>query len=134
MNENALEGENISKPSPTAKPKGSRKAGRKAKRTKKTGRTKAAAKPKADRANKKAEVIEMMKRAKGATLPEITKATGWQPHTVPCSILSSSLPKMTVLGGLVFMGAKVNFLNQVRRFSIFLSPGDSEKWVAGVFF
>jgi hypothetical protein len=24
----------------------------------------------------------MMKRAKGATLPEIMKATGWQPHTV----------------------------------------------------
>jgi hypothetical protein len=30
----------------------------------------------------KAEVIAMMKRAKGATLPEIMKATGWQPHTV----------------------------------------------------
>jgi hypothetical protein len=39
-------------------------------------------KPKADRTNKKAEVIAMMKRAKGATLPEITKATGWQAHTV----------------------------------------------------
>ena len=24
----------------------------------------------------------MMKRAKGATLPEIMKSTGWQPHTV----------------------------------------------------
>jgi hypothetical protein len=43
---------------------------------------KAAAKPKADRTNKKAEVIAMMKRAKGATLPEIIEATGWQPHTV----------------------------------------------------
>jgi hypothetical protein len=27
----------------------------------------------------------MMKRAKGATLPEIMKATGWQPHTVQAS-------------------------------------------------
>jgi Protein of unknown function (DUF3489) len=32
----------------------------------------------------------MMKRAKGATLPEIIKATGWQPHTVGfVSILGS---------------------------------------------
>ena len=43
---------------------------------------KPARKPKADRANKKAEVIAMMKRAKGATLAEIIAATDWQPHTV----------------------------------------------------
>ena len=35
-----------------------------------------------DRTNKKAEVIAMMKRAKGATLAEIMEATGWQAHTV----------------------------------------------------
>lgn len=34
------------------------------------------------RTNKKAEVIAFMKRAKGATLPEIIEATGWQKHTV----------------------------------------------------
>jgi len=34
------------------------------------------------RSNKKAEVIALMKRAKGATLAEITEATGWQKHTV----------------------------------------------------
>ncbi len=34
------------------------------------------------RANKKAAVIAMMKRAKGATLAEIMEATNWQPHTV----------------------------------------------------
>jgi hypothetical protein len=34
------------------------------------------------RTNKKAEVIALMKRAKGATLPEIMEATGWQKHTV----------------------------------------------------
>lgn len=32
--------------------------------------------------NKKAEVIAMMKCAKGATLAEIVEATGWQKHTV----------------------------------------------------
>jgi hypothetical protein len=34
------------------------------------------------RTNKKAEIVEMMRRAKGATLPEIMEATGWQMHTV----------------------------------------------------
>jgi hypothetical protein len=84
MSENAIDSETISKPaSDPAKPKGARKAAKKAKPAKKTGRAKKpAAKPKADRTNKKAEVIAMMKRAKGATLPEIVKATGWQPHTV----------------------------------------------------
>jgi Protein of unknown function (DUF3489) len=33
-------------------------------------------------ANKKADVIALMKRAKGATLAEIMELTGWQPHTV----------------------------------------------------
>ena len=32
--------------------------------------------------NKKADVIAMMKRAKGVTLAEIVEATGWQKHTV----------------------------------------------------
>ena len=35
-----------------------------------------------ERTNKKAEVIAMMKRAKGATLAEIVAATNWQKHTV----------------------------------------------------
>jgi hypothetical protein len=83
MSENAIDSENISKPAPDpAKPKGSRKA-KKTKPAKKAGRAKkAAAKPRTDRTNKKAEVIAMMKRAKGATLAEIMKATGWQAHTV----------------------------------------------------
>ncbi len=81
MSENAIDSENISKPaSNPAKPKGKRKPAKKAKPTKKSSRSKkAAAKPKADRTNKKAEVIAMMKRAKGVTLAEIMKATGWQP-------------------------------------------------------
>jgi hypothetical protein len=41
--------------------------------------------------NKKAEVIDLMRRAKGATLTEIVAATGWQNHTVRgfVSILAS---------------------------------------------
>jgi hypothetical protein len=34
------------------------------------------------RSNKKAEVIALMKRAKGATLDEIIAVTSWQRHTV----------------------------------------------------
>jgi hypothetical protein len=42
----------------------------------------ATARPGEDRANKKAEVITMMRRAKGVTLQEIMDHTGWQAHTV----------------------------------------------------
>ena len=65
------------------KPKASKKASPAKKAP--TGERKAkkpAEKPKSDRTNKKAEVIAMIKRAKGATLPEIMEATGWQKHTV----------------------------------------------------
>jgi hypothetical protein len=51
--------------------------------TKKIARAKKqASRSNADRANKKGEVIAMMKRAKGATLAEIMAATDWQPDTV----------------------------------------------------
>jgi hypothetical protein len=84
MSENGIDTETTSRPALDAsKPKGARKPTKKAKPAKKAGRAKKpAAKPKADRTNKKAEVIAMMKRPKGATLAEIVKATGWQPHTV----------------------------------------------------
>jgi hypothetical protein len=58
-------------------PKSTRKPAKKSKAAKK-----AASKPKAERAKKKAEVIALMERAKGATLAEIMAATGWQAHTV----------------------------------------------------
>jgi cell division septation protein DedD len=81
MSENAIDSTKATQEPAAAKPK--RKPGKKAKPANKAGRAKKpAAKPKADRANKKAEVIAMMKRAKGATLPEIMKATDWQAHTV----------------------------------------------------
>jgi hypothetical protein len=60
-----------------AKPAKKAKAAKKAAPAKKVAR-----KPKGDRSNKKAEVIAMMQRAKGATLDEIMKVTGWQRHTV----------------------------------------------------
>jgi hypothetical protein len=58
------------------------KGPRKTKKVKPAKKRKAFTKPNADHTNKKAKVIAMMKRAKGATLPEIMKATRWQPHTV----------------------------------------------------
>jgi hypothetical protein len=76
------ESENASAPE-VPQPKTKRAPAKKAKPAKKPGRPKkAAGKPKADRANKKAEVITLMKRAKGATLAEIMAATEWQAHTV----------------------------------------------------
>jgi len=72
---------NISRPE--AQPKVRRKPAKKAKASKKSPQAKkTAGKPKADATNKKADIIVMMKRAKGATLAEIMAATNWQAHTV----------------------------------------------------
>ena len=60
-----------------------RKSAKKAKPAKKPTRAKKqASQARTDRSNKKAEVIALMNRSKGATLAEIMKATDWQPHTV----------------------------------------------------
>ena len=57
------------------------KAGKKSgKKTKATAGKKSVNKSSAERSNKKAEVVAMMKRARGATLEEITSVTGWQRH------------------------------------------------------
>jgi Protein of unknown function (DUF3489) len=68
---------------PAAKPK------KKAKRAKPATKGEAAKKvakkaggKATERSNKKADVLAMMKRAKGVTLAEIMEATGWQAHTV----------------------------------------------------
>jgi Protein of unknown function (DUF3489) len=72
---------NAAAEAPQRKPK--RKPAKHATPTKRMVRAKqSSSKPKEDRANKKAGIIALMKRAKGATLAEIMKATGWQPHTV----------------------------------------------------
>jgi hypothetical protein len=63
--------------------KGGRLAAKKAKPSKRPRQPKkATSKPKADRANKKAQIIALMTRAKGVTLAEIMTSTGWQAHTV----------------------------------------------------
>ena len=73
------ESENASAPE-VPQPK-TKRTTKKAKPAKK-GAKKPVSKPRAERANKKAEVIALMKRTRGATLREIMKATGWQAHTV----------------------------------------------------
>lgn len=72
-----------------AEPPKSKKAAKGTKTAKPAKKGKAAKAPpakktadKGERSNKKADVIAMMKRAKGVTLAEIMEATGWQPHTV----------------------------------------------------
>jgi Protein of unknown function (DUF3489) len=62
------------------KPAKAAKPAKKANAAKKTAGKKASDKD--ERRNKKAEVIAMMKRAKGATLAQIVEATGWQKHTI----------------------------------------------------
>jgi hypothetical protein len=62
-------------------PKKSGKAGAKAsKEAAKPDAAKKAAAPRAE--SKGAKILEMIARAKGATLSEIMKATGWQAHSV----------------------------------------------------
>ena len=46
------------------------------------GPKKSTAKPVPREGSKKAEIIALMQRAKGASLPEIQKLAGWQKHTV----------------------------------------------------
>ncbi len=64
-----------------AAPKKEAKAGGKAAKPAKAAKTpKKASTPRAE--SKGAKILEMIGRAKGATLAEIQKATGWQPHSV----------------------------------------------------
>ena len=72
MTSESIESESTGKPAPEAeRPKSKRKSTKTARPAKKAGRAKKAAKPKADRTNKKAEVIALMKRAKGACCAQI---------------------------------------------------------------
>jgi Protein of unknown function (DUF3489) len=66
---------------------GAKQAKRQPKGANKRGRTKAKsaegpAAPGGEGGSKKAEVIALLRRAKGVTIPEIQKLTGWQKHTV----------------------------------------------------
>ena len=66
---------------PAAKKVKPRKKAKAAKKAKPAAK-KADGKPAAERTNKKAEVIALMKRAKGATLADIAELTAWQRHTI----------------------------------------------------
>ena len=84
---NAIENEVNNAPESTAVPsKPRRNVVKKAKSARTPARAKTAKPTKkggaSERTNKKAEVIALMKRAKGVTLAEIMAATGWQKHTV----------------------------------------------------
>ena len=89
MNTNAIDTEKTTTPEPGATHAKAKRTAAKIKPAKKAGRAKKpSSKPKADRANKKAEVIALMKRAKGATLAEImavevasTYSPGLRQHT-----------------------------------------------------
>jgi predicted ArsR family transcriptional regulator len=62
----------------------------------KAARKKGAGKPpRATRAgSKQARLIEMLKRPKGASIEEIVKAFGWQPHTVRGAIAGALKKKL----------------------------------------
>ena len=78
----ATQPETETKPKKAAKGvKPAAKKPRPAKKAKPAAR-KGPAKAAAERSNKKADVIALMKRAKGATLAEIMELTSWQPHTI----------------------------------------------------
>jgi Protein of unknown function (DUF3489) len=82
MSTNTIENQETA-PTEASRPKRKRAAAKTAKSAKKSPpATKPVGKSKTERANKRAEVIALMKRAKGATLAEIMAATGWQAHTV----------------------------------------------------
>jgi hypothetical protein len=58
------------------------KPARKTKRAQEAAARKQPAKGAGEHTNKKAEIIVLMKRSKGATLAEIMAVTGWQAHTI----------------------------------------------------
>ena len=60
-----------------------------AKSPQKTGKAKA---QDARQGSKTAQVLDLLRRPRGATLRELTKATGWQPHSVR-GFLSGALSK-----------------------------------------
>lgn len=69
------------------------KSGKKASQTKKAPKSAKKAKaPAARSGSKTAEILDLLKRPNGATLAELTKATGWQAHSVR-GFLSGTLRK-----------------------------------------
>ena len=84
-------------------------------KAKRAGRAKTAGKaPGTARADsKQARLIEMLKRPKGASIDEIVKAFGWQPHTVRGAIAGALKKKL----GLDVTSEKVEERGRVYRIS-----------------
>lgn len=87
------------KPVQTSKPAKKAKASKKAKAAAKKER----AKPGAERSNKKAEVIALMKRAKGATLADIMELTAWQKHYADVRIMPTCVGNLAGGTGIAAM-------------------------------
>jgi len=108
----------VSDATPTAR-KGKRTGRTKAKRgganLKKAKRDKGRSKTRTPRTartdSKQAQLIAMLKRAKGASIEEIIKAFGWQPHTVRGAIAGALKKKL----GLAVISKKVEGRGRVYR-------------------
>jgi hypothetical protein len=86
------DGKESSQAANPAPAKGKKKARRAAKQ-----REKKAKAPRATRTDtKQARLIEMLKRAKGATIDEIVKELDWQPHTVRGAIAGALKKKLSL--------------------------------------
>jgi hypothetical protein len=70
-----------------------------------------AAKPKGRQNSKQAEVIRMLERPEGATVPQICDATGWQAHTVRATFTVAFKKKL----GLNLVSDKVDGGSRVYR-------------------
>lgn len=81
------EGDTPAEPMPATPAKGKKKG-----RAAKLRKEKAARAPRTD--TKQARLIEMLKRAKGATIDDIAKELDWQPHTVRGAIAGALKNKL----------------------------------------
>ena len=68
-------------------------------------------KPRSRENSKQAEVIRMLQRAEGATIPQICEATGWQAHTVRGTLAGALKKKL----GLTITSDKVQGADRVYR-------------------
>ncbi len=68
-------------------------------------------KPRTRENSKQAEVIRMLQRAEGATIPQICEATGWQAHTVRGTLAGALKKKL----GLTITSDKVQGADRVYR-------------------
>ena len=60
----------------------------------KTPKTKGPKAPRAREGSKQAQLIAMLRRAKGATIDEVVEALEWQPHTVRGAIAGALKKKL----------------------------------------